>query len=100
MMAKIILDPSMPYDYTGLVTCRLDLGMEVKQNPTELWISTEIGEGSMSTRDEDALERLELVVGDGIEWPRMHQVVLELHLLDQLRLFVFLPPHAHEGEGC
>lgn len=84
MMAMVILDSNMPYDHMKFLTCRLDLGMEVKQNSTEFRISTEIGERSVSTGNEDALERLELVIGDSVEWAWVHQVVLELHLLDQL----------------
>lgn len=53
----------------------------------------------MTARYEDAIEGFELGVSDGLEWTGRFDVVLELHLLDELLFPIPYPPRAQECQG-
>jgi hypothetical protein len=105
-----------------MLTCRLDLRVEVEDDTSELGVVSEISHRSVATGNEDTREALQLLVGDRSEGAGVVQIVLDLHFLDELGLLwrmqvvletgekyggeddvaahlVLLPPHPEECEG-
>jgi hypothetical protein len=58
--------------------------VEVQKNAPQLGIITEVGHRGVSSRNEDTGEGVQLLVGNRAEGTRVREVVLDLHLLDQL----------------
>jgi hypothetical protein len=69
-----------------MLTCRLDLRVEVEDDTSELGVVSEISHRSVATGNEDTREALQLLVGDRSEGAGVVQIVLNLHLLDELGL--------------
>ena len=79
-------------------TCRLVRGVEVIEDAAELGVVAKVGDGGVAARDEDAVEGLELGVGDGAEGAGGFEVALELHAAEELLVVALGPPVAEVGE--
>lgn len=78
----------------------LVLLVEVPQDPTELLVRAQVRQRRMTTGDENAGKRGQLVVTDGTEGTRVAEAVLTLHSLDEVLLpvtFVKVPSERQEG---
>jgi hypothetical protein len=78
-------------------TGRLGIVVEMPEDASKIRIVAKVPKRSMSARDEYTGKRREFLIRDAREWTGIVEIILALHLLDELVVTVLAEPVAKVG---